>query len=268
MHSCKHLYCTSRFFSKSDIDSHESIPHTPAHHPVWDDSTITCAECNETFDSAYELLEHADNRQHSPYACSCGVKFVRNDALKRHIASYLKENAKYACTFCRRHRGKHAFRRKDHLVQHLRGYHKMEREEISNVLPLGAQGTNWGLEALICPHADCEAYRDNVFKSLPRKEKLERMPFQKRSDYYKHMRDIHKESMFPCHVANCDRVGVKGYLRAKDFMKHIANKHPEVPQHVLSKTVDTIQCPLCGKKFSSYYTLLYHQEFERPCQKH
>ncbi|KAI0106997.1 hypothetical protein GGR51DRAFT_517045 [Nemania sp. FL0031] len=223
------------FFSQEDLRDHELIPHTPTHHPVWNDSAIRCAECNETFDNSKKLRVHAQHRTHSPYFCSCEVNFARNDALRRHIASYLKENAKYPCTFCRRHRGKQAFRRKDHLVQHLQGYHKMEHEELSKTSPPRIRVPNVTYDIYICAHVGCEAYRDDDFRSLPWLDQIKERPFKKRSDYNKHMRDVHKESTFPCRITGCDRVGIKGYTREKDLMKHIKNKHPEAPQYVPSQ---------------------------------
>ncbi|KAI1126555.1 hypothetical protein F5Y10DRAFT_244566 [Nemania abortiva] len=260
---CKHFYCTGRFFSQFDLANHEQLPHSPSHHPVWDDSAITCAECNETFNNPSQLRKHAREKKHSPYACSCEVKFARNDVLGRHIASYLKENAKYPCTFCRRHRGKQAFRRRDHLVQHLRGYHKMEPEEIDDISPSLYRGKSQ--QTLTCPHANCEAYRGDAFKSLPTKEQLKQRPFQKQSDYNKHMRDVHKESTFPCRIAGCDRVGAKGYMREKDLMKHITDKHPEAPQYIPSKPI-LYPCPQCGDRLSSTQSLSDHEGSLR-CQE-
>ncbi|KAI1152973.1 hypothetical protein F4825DRAFT_416896 [Nemania diffusa] len=232
---CRLALCSSRFITVESLRAHQGIPDIPSHHPVWDDLAITCAECNEIFSSAEQLREHAKGRKHSPYVCSCGVNFARNDVLRRHIASYLKENAKYPCTFCRRHRGKQAFRRKDHLVQHLQGYHKMDPEEITDALPPSNRAKGKSFYIPTCPHVGCEAYRDFAFNFLPSFEQLDQRPFGKQSDYYKHMRDVHKESTFPCRVAHCDRVGAKGYMREKDLMKHITAKHPEAPQYIPSE---------------------------------
>ncbi|KAI0857756.1 hypothetical protein F4860DRAFT_336268 [Xylaria cubensis] len=254
--ACVHSGCSSRFHYREDRDHHQRTPHLPNHREVWDGSAIACAECHEAFGSNSELVDHARYNKHSPYACSCGDKFARRDVLVRHLKGFTKESAKYQCTFCKRHRGKQAFRRRDHLVQHLRGYHKMEQDEINKV-SRGREVRN--LQILICPYADCEAYRDDTFKALPWAKQHERRPFQKQSEYNKHMRDVHKESAFSCSVAGCDRVGVKGYMREKDLMKHLADKHPEAPNYsyICPEPLEYL-CDKCGQRFTSLYYLQDH----------
>ncbi|KAI0192713.1 hypothetical protein EV127DRAFT_310548, partial [Xylaria flabelliformis] len=226
---CVHSGCSNRFHNRRDRRYHQRTPHLPSHREVWDESAIACAECHEAFRSKSQLVDHARYNKHSPYACSCGDKFARRDVLVRHLEGFTKESAKYQCTFCKRHRGKQAFRRRDHLVQHLRGYHKMEPEEINKISPPRNQVQS--LQIQTCPHADCEAYRDDTFNALPWVKQYERRPFEKQSEYNKHMRDVHQESAFSCSIAGCDRVGVKGYMREKDLMKHLADKHPEAPNY-------------------------------------
>ncbi|KAI1278632.1 hypothetical protein F5Y07DRAFT_65156 [Xylaria sp. FL0933] len=255
--------CNSRFYRCKKLRDHQNTPHIRDHHAVWDDLTIACAECNETFQDETKLLKHARHQKHSPYACFCGIKFTRNDVLTRHVQSFTKESAKYPCTFCKRHRGKTAFRRRDHLVQHLQGYHKMEPEEINDISPPTFRPQS--RQILTCPVADCEAYRDDAFKALPWKKQIEGRPFQKQSDYNKHMRDVHKESAFPCPVGSCDRVGAKGYMREKDLIKHLADKHPDAPSSTYIPTKPSnYRCAGCGKELSTLATL---QDHENNCQR-
>ncbi|KAI1353317.1 hypothetical protein F5Y01DRAFT_277587 [Xylaria sp. FL0043] len=255
--------CNSRFYACKKLRDHQNTPHVRDHHAVWD-LTIACAECNEAFQSETELLKHAKNQKHSPYACSCGIKFARNDVLTRHLKSFTKESAKYPCTFCKRHRGKTAFRRRDHLVQHLQGYHKMEPEEINDISPPTFRPQS--RQILTCPVADCEAYRDDAFKALPWKKQIEGRPFQKQSDYNKHMRDVHKESAFPCPVGSCDRVGAKGYMREKDLIKHLADKHPDAPSSTYIPTKPSnYRCAGCGKELTTLETLQRHEAIT--CQR-
>ncbi|KAI1366344.1 hypothetical protein F5Y08DRAFT_301400 [Xylaria arbuscula] len=261
---CGVFGCTSSFDHCSTLRVHRGSPHSPRHHLVWNDSAISCAECGDIAEDESKLISHAKNQKHSPYACSCGVKFARTDALNRHIKSFLKESAKYQCTFCKRHRGKNAFRRRDHLVQHLRGYHKMDPEEINDVSPPTSRVQS--RQILCCPHPNCAAYRDDDFMALPWKEQFEGRPFQQQSDYNKHMREVHEESSFSCSVDGCDRVGAKGYMREKDLMKHLADKHPEAPSYNYVPTMPTIyDCGRCGVELSSLATLQYHEG--GPCER-
>ncbi|KAI0555680.1 hypothetical protein F4679DRAFT_519468 [Xylaria curta] len=259
--SCDHPGCSSRFFQSQNRFDHERTPHLPGHHEVWDDSAIACAECDATFETSYRLDLHARDNKHSSYACSCEVKFARRDVLIRHLKGFTKESAKYPCTFCKRYRGKHAFRRRDHLVQHLRGYHKMDPEEIIKASPPKSRVQS--RQILICPHTSCEKYRDGSFKAQPWLKQYQGRPFQKQSEYNKHMRDVHRESAFSCSVAGCDRVGVKGYMREKDLMKHLADKHPEEPNYSYSYVPPEplkYHCDICGKELKTLYILEEHLE--------
>ncbi|KAI0485856.1 hypothetical protein F4859DRAFT_398075 [Xylaria cf. heliscus] len=262
MWKCSHSECSNLFSNREVQRRHQYTPHLPSHREVWNDSAIACAECNETFQNSYELGKHATANKHSPRACSCGTKFARYDVLIRHLESLTKESAKYQCKFCKHHRGKQAFRRRDHLVQHLRGYHKMEPEEINNAFPPKTHVRSH--QILICPYVECKAYRGDAFKALPWMQQYKGRPFQKQSDYNKHMRDVHKESAFSCSVVGCDRVGPKGYMREKDLMKHLANKHPEAPNYsyIPPQSLD-YRCEGCGKGFSTTSKFHDHQMYTR-----
>ncbi|KAI0424645.1 hypothetical protein F5Y09DRAFT_347517 [Xylaria sp. FL1042] len=253
--------CNSRFHECRRFRNHLNT-HSQNHHEVWDTLAIACAECNERFEDETQLRKHANDQKHSPYTCSCGVKFARNDVLIRHIKSFTKESAKYPCTLCKRHRGKAAFRRRDHLVQHLQGYHKMEPEEINDISPPASRVQS--RQILSCLHLDCAAYRDDSFKALPWKEQFERRPFQKQSDYNKHMREVHQESAFSCPVGSCDRVGAKGYMREKDLLKHLADKHSEASSSTYVPTKPSkpsnYRCAGCGKRLSTLGSLQWHEE--------
>lgn len=76
-------------------------------------------------------------------ACLCGKSYSRLDSLNRHIrtvtktqssgidtASSLTATNKYPCNLCNKHSGNSAFVRRDHLRQHLRVYHKYNKESI------------------------------------------------------------------------------------------------------------------------------------------
>ncbi|KAI8625892.1 hypothetical protein F5Y19DRAFT_466884 [Xylariaceae sp. FL1651] len=240
---CSQLGCDQRFVSWLHRKTHEAVPHVPGHHHVGGEAGFVCIECDQSFRTQGQLASHANSSKHTPFACSCGVKFARVDVLHRHIKSFSKISAQFPCTFCKRHQGKHAFRRRDHLVQHLRGYHKLESEEIDKICPSKRSLKN--VQVSTCHHLGCDGYRDENFLSLPWIEQKQQRPFQKQSEYNKHMRDNHKETPFPCKVVDCDRNGAKGFLREKDLMKHLASKHPEAPQHV--PEVREYLCPRCNK---------------------
>ncbi|RYP74511.1 hypothetical protein DL771_002985 [Monosporascus sp. 5C6A] len=200
-----------------------------------------------------------DSHQHSPFACTCGVKFARVDVLNRHIRNFSKDAPKFPCTYCKRHRGKAGFRRRDHLVQHLERYHKLDPDEIEKACPKEKRQTEH--DFLVCPHQGCDAYRDDAFYSLPRHQRFQSKPFKSRGEYSKHMKEVHKETPFPCTVAECDRVGAKGYMREKDLIKHLSNKHPEAPQYEAKTRIIRFDCPAagCGRSYATGSDLRLHE---------
>ncbi|KAI0843675.1 hypothetical protein F5Y06DRAFT_302773 [Hypoxylon sp. FL0890] len=199
------------------------------HHRVQGVSQNSCAACNTVFSTNFELEGHAFHEGHGAFVCSCSTVFTRLDALRRHVASLRKEIPKFPCTFCKRHRGKHGFRRRDHLVQHLSGYHKFDPEEIGKVCP--PQKRAWDI-FWACPLPGCEFHRGEAFHILGRREKKQQAPFSKRSSYYKHLKDVHGVTPFPCPVAGCERVDAKGYVVERGLEKHLAREHSNSSQHL------------------------------------
>ncbi|KAK4215160.1 hypothetical protein QBC37DRAFT_419756 [Rhypophila decipiens] len=80
----------------------------------------------------------------SPDVCLCGKPFSRPDALRRHIRTVHRTPTqanptasgtsgpagRYPCVCCERHRDANSFVRRDNLRQHLKVYHRMNKEGI------------------------------------------------------------------------------------------------------------------------------------------
>lgn len=165
----------------------------------------TCHECSEDSRNVTDLGLHASRTGHAPFACKeggCQSTFSRHDVYVRHLDIHNKNMPPYPCRFCNRHRGRHGFKRRDRLTQHLRNYHHFNEEEAPGV-------------GKSCPHRDCPVYR----------ELSEEHTFKKSSEYTAHMRKAHDESPFPCPKPGCNRVGGKGYFRELDLMKHQKREH-------------------------------------------
>ncbi|KAF6832122.1 CROL alpha [Colletotrichum plurivorum] len=182
---------------------------------------LACIECRAEFRNKAKLQKHANEAQHSPFACLCGKKFARLDVLNRHLDSLRDGMPKYPCSFCKKHRGKDGFRRRDHLLQHIRGYHKFEAEDkIGDILP-SRRGRYQAPP--VCPHRECSFYRDDSFKEMTAEEQMKNKPFETQSEYTKHMKMVHDYTPFPCTVAGCSKTGKKGYTREKDLVNHRRN---------------------------------------------
>lgn len=166
-----------------------------------------CIQCGEIFPSKTALNIHGTQSKDQAFACSCGVRFSRSDVLDRHLRTQNSEDGLYPCPYCSRHEGRGAFKRQDHLGQHLRVYHKHDKVDSHGVERFGA-GANRGHACL-----DDECFPEGEFF------------FVSKADYNKHIRQMHTDRLFGCSVAGCDRVGAKGYFRKQDLDKHLRLKH-------------------------------------------
>jgi hypothetical protein len=157
-----------------------------------------CRTCPESFSQLVELEEHAKIAKHKQFACrQCTACFSRHDALTRHREIHDSQKL-YPCPQCERYQGTAAFRRRDHLRQHLWKKHRLH----PNVeFPRH------------CPYECCgfsERFRvsDNFDG------------FGSRREYSKHMREVHGKETHDCDIDGCNRVGNKGFGRMSDLQRH------------------------------------------------
>ncbi|KAG7047855.1 AMP-binding enzyme [Colletotrichum scovillei] len=233
--------CGKLFRSFNERYDHQRLPHLEGHERVETEHPFACVECSVEFKNKSRLQEHANEAQHNPFACSCGKNFARLDVLARHLDSMGTDLPKYPCHFCKSHRGENGFRRRDHLLQHVRGYHKFEAEgKIENIIPSrrGKYQT-----PPVCHFADCLHYRDDNFETLSREEQNRSKPFESQSEYTKHMKNAHDFTHYPCTVRGCSKIGAKGYAREKDLIKHRKKDHPEAGTYVPATRDTKITCP-------------------------
>lgn len=88
-----------------------------------------CPECYEAFSRVLDLEEHGRQTKHGAFRCIvCQRGFTRQDALTRHrkVHESLTTQRQYSCTYCRKYNGPKAFKRRDHLRQHLRKMHRVD----------------------------------------------------------------------------------------------------------------------------------------------
>ena len=242
--NCSFTGCSQCFVSRRERDAHQRTPHTIGHGRTTTPTPFDCVECGESLSSKASLLRHAKEKQHQPYSCECGALFSRLDVLNRHLESLGTDKPKHPCQYCRRHRGANGFRRRDHLLQHIRNYHHHEGGDDS----AKASASRLKFYFPVCSHPECPQYRDESFKTLPRSAQEKDKPFLTQGAYTKHMREEHNECAFPCDVQGCDRVGRRGYFREKDMIKHRRESHPNASPYQPSERELKYKCtePGCG----------------------
>ena len=157
-------------------------------------STQTCPECHKNFSDSAELEAHARAGGHRPFRCphpNCNVSYARRDLLLRHEAVH-KEDTGHPCPRCHKYDGPKAFKRRDHLLQHLSNAHGEE--------PFPEY----------CQHSEC----------APKAGASPLRPFKSMKEYRAHLKEVHGETPFPCDWSGCDRKGKKGYARKRDLEAH------------------------------------------------
>ena len=159
-----------------------------------------CSQCNQHFSRVAEMEDHAREAKHKPFACSqCSRLFSRQDALTRHRGIH-KSQKRYPCEHCEKYRGQDAFKRRDHLRQHLRKKHRVHP---NSEFPRYCRYE-------MCSSSACRGNFDG---------------FRSRREYSRHMRDSHGEEKHDCEVDGCDRVGRKGFARLSDLDRHRKSVH-------------------------------------------
>ncbi|KAI0143143.1 hypothetical protein GGR57DRAFT_366984 [Xylariaceae sp. FL1272] len=185
-----------------------------------------------------------------PARCNCGVVFTKKCSLQRHVAKFNRNNdTRFPCPECEKYQGKRAFKRKDHLVQHLRVFHAYGEDQLSlhaNRRPLAEM---FSLFHPFCHFADCDYYRDTQYSSLGFRLQRQDRPFDRQSDYTAHMKKEHDWSPISCDFPGCDKVGGKGFYTFRNFNFHRRTKHS---QQNLSKDAEKqygMACQLCQQRY-------------------
>ncbi|KAI5924222.1 hypothetical protein F4810DRAFT_719465 [Camillea tinctor] len=190
-------------------------------------------ECGLQFDSQYALDKHIRSphaRDHCivnrrQFICRCGQNFAKLFTLERHIKNFQKCKPEYPCDECDTYRGSKAFSRKDHLVQHLREFHKYDAAQLEARFPHDESMVRvWAVS--VCHIKSCEHYRGDDFQELEYQEREQNRPFARQSDYTAHMKKEHDWSPHPCDFPGCKKVKGKGFFSFTALVKHRDEQHP------------------------------------------
>ncbi|KAI8622886.1 hypothetical protein F5Y19DRAFT_44021 [Xylariaceae sp. FL1651] len=214
------LGCGRSFERKWDLQKHKCPPHTPKHY-------VACED---------------------PFKCKCGQQFTKLYTLERHIRGFQRDSLPaYPCEHCSAYQGTDGFKRKDHLLQHLRVFHKYDASQLAeSFAPRKARIYN----IPVCHFNDCEYFRGPEFKALGAAEQENNRPFTKQSDYTAHMKQEHDWSPYPCNFPGCRKVDRNGFFSPNALNKHFEKNHPEATAPQLEterRAAVKVTCDYCRR---------------------
>jgi len=204
-------------------DTPKTLAGNSFHGQIHGISTICCNECGTAFEKKSALALHAKHTKHAAYICKCGEKCSRLDVLKRHIKTF-QPTTTHPCPYCNKFRDSKAFTRRDHLLQHWRGYHNIEPISDSDEFQSTMRTRPRMRKELSCPHEDCPYFcSQDPQNQRPFQENDP--AFRTRSELTRHLREVHNESPFECTEPYCSRNGGRGFFREGDLLRHQKEHH-------------------------------------------
>lgn len=230
--------------------------NTPVHQQIQGPAPFSCAQCHESFPNKNQLDKHGRKAIHKAFACSCGRSFPRSDALYRHLQSNFEDGYQFRCTFRKCPRSKRGFSRRDHLGQHLQNYHKLDQKQFNEVIPVQRHTLN----TYRCIVPMCELNRGEETQDIHWTEWNDQAPFKKRSDCMRHLKEVHNFTPFPCPVAECKRIGPKGYTSFDGLKNHLDREHELTPEDMKLDEYDERTCDRCGKSLRGLDNFNLHRQ--------
>ncbi|KAI1409953.1 hypothetical protein F5Y13DRAFT_192699 [Hypoxylon sp. FL1857] len=170
------------------------------HNPIRACTESTCIECLSPFQNTTQLNKHAKDTSHRSYGCTCRATFCRLDALTRHLSGHSSDLPKYPCEYCTLNQGANGFHRHDHLIQHLKGYHKID---VENKLPrrrTRSSPASVSVATAVVTMGESATPQAQV-------------------------------PSVPCPLFGCIEGGANGYLRQIDLFEHQNTIHPVATQN-------------------------------------
>ncbi|KAI8944083.1 hypothetical protein F4801DRAFT_585799 [Xylaria longipes] len=199
-------------------------------------------------DLSHEIIELGENS----YNVSALSSSVMNQFTDPTNAEQL-----HPCPDCPSYQGKTGFKRKDHLIQHLRGLHNWDDNQLAILFP---PRQTRRLQIPVCHFPECDYYRDPSFKDMDIREQEENRPFGRQSDYTNHMKREHNWSPYPCKVTGCSKVNGTGFFRTTTLKRHCEVKHPgiTIPAPTvqdLTRKADSVKNTIATESHNGHVTL-------------
>ncbi|KAF2098172.1 hypothetical protein NA57DRAFT_57338 [Rhizodiscina lignyota] len=150
-------------------------------------------------DAAVHLNDNSSSDSQAQFACTepgCDRTYHLASSLSRHRATHTSR--RFPCKYCRKYQGEDAFKRKDHLRQHIQRCHGVEKEEFEKYCSYKG-----------CRHTKAEGWAG----------------FRNSKEFSQHMRLEHGDGVYECGFPGCNRTGKMGFKRESDLQKHRSKAH-------------------------------------------
>ena len=158
------------------------------------------------------------------HACACGTTFTRAASLKRHIQTFQDGGQSHSGPKCPLCTSNKAFKRKDHLRQHLQHAHGKSPKQISDILRISLPGY---IKIPLCHFPSCAGYFEPSLIS-PSYDPDQAFSFSR--EFRKHMKDDHGWSPYSCDVSGCEKTGGNGFFDFEALTRHRVEEHPGAPE--------------------------------------
>jgi len=196
------------------IDNYRPSPNseTILNNLVWDDQKLIMSNLEQASLKPIRnspIIARNLKAKSPPIAPPMAIK-SHSGQITPHIRRKTSANLepRHSCPHCDKYDGEKAFKRRDHLVQHLRTLHSMGHED---------------LVPGFCPDPNC-----NLSEGLMG----EMRAFKTFRDYADHLRREHKWSLFECNFPGCNRKGEKGYSGMANLINHKKKKHKIMENYI------------------------------------
>ena len=247
---------------------HEPV-HTPVHKPVHkQEKDYDCNMCDANFKHRKDLKNHTASEHIKPqdqekrkvvrpFMCStCGMNFVSNFKLTRHINAVHEKIRPFMCNECGT-----SFASKRDLDMHISALHDEKIANISQLIVMKKKiKTGDAFKAHPCPHCEVRCTRKDHLtrhiKTVHERQRFDKCPICQKTfcQPYRlkdHIENFHEgKKSFECPREGCD----KTFSCQQKISKHIERVH---------EGKRPFSCDICGAGFDNKLRLARHIASEK-----
>lgn len=247
--------CEKKFKGKMTLFSHMRQTHGI-------EKPAICELCQQSFASISGLNKHKQKHINGTveivsiksFMCNfCGLKYVTNEGLQKHIMTKHTNYAQFQCEHCKK-----ILSQKCHLARHMKSKHSGVKESVCNICDK-AFADKWALEAHMRSHYNKRPYPCSECDKK----------FVSSSSRNTHIQQIHRKVRFRCDYCEAEFTAKKSLNY--HILRHVAeNKMDEASvgydptfyakvRPVKPLKPKEVECEQCGRNFTSRKGLINHK---------